>query len=239
MLRVRRVNTRTSSFRYSAEPLTSVIGVADSTAASPASDIRVIDMTLPWSTDSAARARTGVGATEARAIRTFWTVFVTGSICRKLDTPATAMSISLRGMNRRYADFKDSILLAVANFPDVQAQKIGDGSFGTSGVRLVDALFKSPTGSFSVSTFAAGPDYVSDSGVAQSIRSYIRSLAVEIAKGTFSRALLAFDRDANDEPEFATILADLETIAKGGITAKFVVVSGDSEHVIEAIAKAV
>src|SRR5690606_34000937 len=102
--RARRVRTDTRCRLYSALPRTSEMGRAASTASWAAcrrcSSVRA----LPVRYSSAARARTGVGATAPKAIRTFAQVPVLGSRVTAALAPATAMSISLRGVKRRYAD---------------------------------------------------------------------------------------------------------------------------------------
>ena len=60
----------------------------------------VIETGLPARLSPAALENTGVGATEARATRPDTKFWPEASNTTELPTPATAMSISLRGMNR-------------------------------------------------------------------------------------------------------------------------------------------
>lgn len=138
---------------------------------------------------------------------------------------------------KRYKDFKDAALLGVASLPNVQALKLGDGQFEGTGLQLVDALFKSDGGPFTISTFGADSDWTGNSRSATLLNTYIRSLAAEIAKGTFARCFLVFDRDEDDEPEFDSLLDNFRSIAKEDLASRFTTVTGRPEHVLETLAK--
>src|SRR5215813_6802594 len=95
---VRRVRTRTRWRRKSAEPRWSLTGFALWAARSAACAISCGVRALPSSAASALVARTGVGATAARAIRAFEQTPFESVTCDA--TPTTAMSSSRRGVWR-------------------------------------------------------------------------------------------------------------------------------------------
>jgi hypothetical protein len=79
----------------------SLIGFAAAVARSAAICTDSAFAGFPSSAAPASVTKTGVGATDARATRTAWNL--PSMTSTEAPTPATAMSISLRGMNRKYA----------------------------------------------------------------------------------------------------------------------------------------
>ena len=59
---------------------------------------------------------------------------------------------------------------------------------------------------------------------------------MEIARGTFDEAIVAFDRDCDDETELQSFLDDLRLLVKEDVAAKLTIVSGSADHVINRIA---
>src|SRR6185437_10839112 len=95
----RRVSTAHKWRRYSAVPRISVIGLAALRAASAAAAMPASFTGLPASPSPASRTNSCVGATEASAMRAERNVPF--SRTTSTPAPATAISISLRGMKRR------------------------------------------------------------------------------------------------------------------------------------------
>src|SRR5271157_5781381 len=102
--RVRRVRTPTRCRRNSAVPLMSLIGEATFLANSPARSKVLSVAGFPASHWLASAAKSGVGATAARPIRACSIVVPSALSLTHDPAPATAMSISFRGMNRSYAE---------------------------------------------------------------------------------------------------------------------------------------
>jgi hypothetical protein len=136
---------------------------------------------------------------------------------------------------KRYVDYKDAVLLTVANLPGIQARKIGDGRMSGGGADLVDGIFTYKTTTFSVSTFATDTDWLSDSKTSAAFKGYIRSLAAEIAKNVFTMSFVVLDRDTDDEAHVHTMLDDLRGIAKADLASRVIVASGRRDHVVEVI----
>src|SRR5262249_38704858 len=95
----RRVSTLQRCRRESAVPGMSVIGLALARAISAARAMLASLTGWPASASPASRTNSGVGATEAKAIRAERNVPLSSTT--STPAPATAISISLRGMKRR------------------------------------------------------------------------------------------------------------------------------------------
>src|SRR5215471_16702165 len=94
--------------RNSVVPRMSLIGDATLRANSPARTNVSSDAGLPASQSPASAANLGVGAIADTAIRAFRMVAPDLSSCTQEAAPATAMSISFRGMKRSYAEPLDA-----------------------------------------------------------------------------------------------------------------------------------
>jgi hypothetical protein len=134
---------------------------------------------------------------------------------------------------KNYAEFKDAILLGIANSKTVKLERIGDGSFFASSDALVDGVFITNGIRFGVSTFATNV-YVKPELIYE-FSSYISKLAYEISKGTFARVFMAFDCDPSKDDAFKKQLLDTKALVRQDIIDKLIIVSGSAQDIIKQI----
>ena len=122
---------------------------------------------------------------------------------------------------KKYGEFKDIVLLGVANYPGVLARKIGEGQYRTGGDDLVDGAFIVNNEKVAVCTFCTN-DIITDrfmGDTGDGFNVFLRSLVNELKSGHFTRVLLVFDgKLANTSPYAKSLNAlssriDAETFA--------------------------
>lgn len=97
--------------------------------------------------------------------------------------------------DKKYGEFKDIVLLGVANYPGVIARKIGEGQYRTEGDELVDGVFVINDEKVAVCTFCTNgiitDRFMGEKG--DSFNVFLRSLVNELKHGHFTRVFLVFD----------------------------------------------
>jgi len=134
----------------------------------------------------------------------------------------------------RFAGFHDSVLFGVGNPEGVTTIKIGYGDVRAGGLGVVDGAYDLGGRTIGVCVQSASKSWLDDP--TSFIRRLLQGVAMEIARGTLDEAVVAFDRDCNDEPEFQSFLDDLKLLAKEEVAAKLTIVSGSAEHALNRIA---
>lgn len=110
--------------------------------------------------------------------------------------------------DKKYNEFKDIVLLGVANYPGVIARKIGEGQYRTEGDELVDGAFVLNNEKVAVCTFCTN-DIIIDrftGGMGESFNVFLRSLVNELKCGHFTRVFLVFDGKLTNASPYAESL---------------------------------
>lgn len=113
--------------------------------------------------------------------------------------------------DKKYGEFKDIVLLGVANYPGVIARKIGEGHYRTDGDELVDGVFVIQNEKVAVCTFCTSDAivdrFMGESG--DSFNGFLRSLFNELKSGHFTRVFMVFDGQLTNTSLYATALNGL------------------------------
>ena len=133
---------------------------------------------------------------------------------------------------RKYLQFKDDFLLRLANMDGVTVEKLGDGHVGGKGDDLADAVFRVDSHRLGVFTFSAS-DALSRS-FARSFDEFLNNLAAEMSRGTFDRALVAFDSKVSPESMYGSALRELNAIARPDIAESIEVIDDNTQTSLEA-----
>lgn len=138
--------------------------------------------------------------------------------------------------NKKEEEFKNEVMLKIANTERVIAEKIGEGDFDESGKELVDGLFSLDAKKFSVSTFYINDhDGVFDVFGQDTYKDYFLSLLREISSGTFFKSFLIFNKKVEEDPSFVELYKKTRSLLKDEIKDKLVIVSGQPEEIIKKI----
>lgn len=124
--------------------------------------------------------------------------------------------------DKKYGEFKDIVLLGVANYPGVIARKIGEGQYRTEGDELVDGAFVIQNEKVAVCTFCTDSAiidrFMGETG--DSFNVFLRSLFNELRSGHFSRVFMVFDSRLTNTSPYAKALnamggrIDAETMSR-------------------------
>jgi hypothetical protein len=110
--------------------------------------------------------------------------------------------------DKKYGEFKDIVLLGVANYPGVIARKIGEGQYRTEGDELVDGAFVIQNETVAVCTFCTDPAiidrFMGEAG--DSFNGFLRALSNELKSGHFSRVFMVFDSQLTNASPYASAL---------------------------------
>jgi hypothetical protein len=110
--------------------------------------------------------------------------------------------------DKKYGEFKDIVLLGVANYPGVISRKIGEGHYRTEGDELVDGVFVIQNEKVAVCTFcinnAIVDRFIGETG--DSFNGFLSSLLNELKCGHFTRVFLVFDGHLTDTSLYAVAL---------------------------------
>ncbi|NOU36484.1 MAG: hypothetical protein HOO88_06910 [Kiritimatiellaceae bacterium] len=113
--------------------------------------------------------------------------------------------------DKKYGEFKDIVLLGVANYPGVISRKIGEGHYRTEGDELVDGVFVIQNEKVAVCTFCIN-DTIVDRFIGEtgdSFNGFLRSLFNELKRGHFTRVFLVFDGQLTNTSLYAGALNGL------------------------------
>lgn len=124
--------------------------------------------------------------------------------------------------DKKYGEFKDIILLGIANYPGVIARKIGEGQYRTEGDELVDGAFVIQNEKVAVCTFCTSPAimdrFMGETG--DSFNGFLQSLFTELKRSHFTRVFMVFDGQLTNTSPYAKALnalsgrIDAETFAR-------------------------
>ena len=134
----------------------------------------------------------------------------------------------------RFAGFHDSVLFGVGNLDRVTTIKAGYGDIRVGGLGVVDGAYDLGGRTIGICVQSASKSWLDDP--TSFIMRLLQGVAMEIARGTLDEAVVAFDRDCNDEPEFQSFLDDLKLLVKEEVAAKLSIVSGSADDVLHRIA---
>ncbi len=113
--------------------------------------------------------------------------------------------------DKKYSEFKDIVLLGVANYPGVISRKIGEGQYRTEGDELVDGVFIIQNEKVAVCTFCTGSAitdrFMGETG--DSFNGFLRSLFNELKRGHFTRVFMVFDGQLSNTSPYAKALNGL------------------------------
>jgi hypothetical protein len=113
--------------------------------------------------------------------------------------------------DKKYGEFKDIVLLGVANYPGVIARKIGEGHYRTDGDELVDGVFVIQNEKVAVCTFCTNSiivdRFMGETG--DSFNGFLRSLSNELKNGHFTRVFMVFDDQLSNASLYAKALNGL------------------------------
>ena len=113
--------------------------------------------------------------------------------------------------DKKYGEFKDIVLLGVANYPGVISRKIGEGHYRTEGDDLVDGVFVIQNEKVAVCTFCTSNEivdrFMGETG--DSFNGFLRSLFNELKSGCFTRVFMVFDGQLTNTSSYAKALNGL------------------------------
>lgn len=132
-------------------------------------------------------------------------------------------------LRARYLEFKQAVLLQMANTAGVRSEKFGDGAYGASGGGLVDGVFSVDGLRVGISTFLIHPSFAED--WLQGFTDYVRRLAQEVAEGRFAHVFLAFDGDVSSEDGFGAQFRSCVGLMRDELAEKLHLVSGTPEQI--------
>ncbi|QHI70426.1 hypothetical protein [Tichowtungia aerotolerans] len=136
--------------------------------------------------------------------------------------------------DKKYGDFKDIVLLGIANYPGVIARKIGEGHYRTEGDELADGAFTIKHDSVAVCTFATGDvmesRFLGKTG--DSFSDFLKSLFNELKKKHFTRVFFVFDGVLTNVSPYSKALNAFRSCIDAGTFAQFELFEGSPETVI-------
>jgi len=113
--------------------------------------------------------------------------------------------------DKKYGEFKDIVLLGVANYPGVISRKIGEGQYRTEGDDLADGVFVIQNEKVAVCTFCTGAviadRFIGETG--DSFNGFLKSLFNEIKRAHFTRVFMVFDGQLTNASPYAKALNGL------------------------------
>jgi hypothetical protein len=136
--------------------------------------------------------------------------------------------------DKKYSEFKDIVLLGVANYPGVISRKIGEGHYRTEGDELVDGVFVIQNEKVAVCTFCIN-DAIVDRFIGEtgdSFNSFLRSLFNAIKRGHFTRVFLVFDGPLTNTSLYAIALNGLSGRIDAEIFSRYELFEGTPDIVI-------
>lgn len=136
--------------------------------------------------------------------------------------------------DKKYGEFKDIVLLGVANYPGVLARKIGEGQYRTSGDNLVDGAFIVNNEKVAVCTFCTN-DIITDRFMGETgdgFNVFLRSLVNELKSGHFTRVFLVFDSKLTGASPYAGSLNALSSRIDAETFACFELFEGSPDIII-------
>jgi hypothetical protein len=136
--------------------------------------------------------------------------------------------------DKKYGEFKDIVLLGVANYPGVISRKIGEGQYRTEGDDLADGVFVIQNQKVAVCTFCTGSvitdRFMGETG--DSFNGFLSSLFTEIKRGHFTRVFMVFDGQLTNTSPYAKALNGLSGRIDTDTFSRFELFEGTPDVVI-------
>lgn len=136
--------------------------------------------------------------------------------------------------DRKYGEFKDIVLLGVANYPGVIARKVGEGQYRTEGDELADGVFVIQNEKVAVCTFctssAITERFLGETG--DSFNGFLKSLFNELKRGHFTRIFMVFDGQLAGTSLYAKALNGLSGRIDAETFSRFELFEGTPDVVI-------
>lgn len=136
--------------------------------------------------------------------------------------------------DKKYGEFKDIVLLGIANYPGVIARKIGEGQYRTEGDELVDGAFVIQNEKVAVCTFCTSPAimdrFMGETG--DSFNGFLKSLFTELKRSHFTRVFMVFDGQLTNTSAYAQALNALSGRIDAETFARFELFEGTPDVVI-------
>jgi hypothetical protein len=136
--------------------------------------------------------------------------------------------------DKKYGEFKDIVLLGVANYPGVVSRKIGEGQYRTEGDELVDGAFVLKNERLAVCTFCTGnvilDRFLGENG--ESFNGFLKSLSIELKKGHFTRVFLVFDGSLTNGSPYSKSINELGRHSDAETFARFELFEGSPDIII-------
>jgi hypothetical protein len=136
--------------------------------------------------------------------------------------------------DKKYGEFKDIVLLGVANYPGVISRKIGEGQYRTEGDELVDGVFIIQNEKVAVCTFCTG-EVITDRFMGEtgdSFNGFLKSLFNELKRGHFTRVFMVFDGQLTNTSPYAKALNGLSGRIDTDTFSRFELFEGTPDVVI-------
>jgi hypothetical protein len=136
--------------------------------------------------------------------------------------------------DKKYGEFKDIVLLGVANYPGVIARKIGEGQYRTEGDDLVDGAFVVQNEKVAVCTFCTS-EVITDRFMGEtgdSFNGFLKSLFNELKSGHFTRIFMVFDGQLTNTSPYAKALNGLSGRIDTDTFSRFELFEGTPDVVI-------
>ncbi|MCC7299640.1 MAG: hypothetical protein IT583_01005 [Verrucomicrobia bacterium] len=136
--------------------------------------------------------------------------------------------------DKRYGEFKDIVLLGVANYPGVIVRKMGEGQYRTEGDDLADGVFVIQNEKVAVCTFCVN-DAIIDRFAGETgdgFNGFLKSLVNELRRKHFTRILLVFDAQLTSTCLYAKALNGLSGRIDTEIFSRFELFEGSPAVVI-------
>jgi hypothetical protein len=158
---------------------------------------------------------------------------LTGEITPEEKKIREAKRIEEEQTQEKYKEYKDSVLLTIANSNNSKTLKIGDGGFSESGEKLVDGLFEINNQKVGICTFFSAPFYEDIFGT--DIDKFLNNIAEEISSGTFNKVYLAFNEESVITDRFNKEIDKIKSLYKVDISSQIELLTGNPEKVSEGV----
>jgi len=155
------------------------------------------------------------------------------SLLERLSLPRPVLSAeeraALEGEHERsqvaYRKFQSDTLIALAKLDSVNAEKIGDGKFGSSGDDLVDGIINVNGERIAVSSLSA-QEHVASNHI-KAFPAFLRLAAAEVNGGTFNHLLIVIDGPLDAASPYKGVFDSTMKILRPEIVSRIHVFEGE------------
>jgi hypothetical protein len=136
---------------------------------------------------------------------------------------------------KEYQNYRNSILLGIANIGTFKSLKIGDGRIQGRGTNLFDGIFSKNDKKIGICTFS-NENYHSDIE-GDSLRQFFSNILIEILNKNVAKVYLSFKMPIDNNPKFKKEWDEFKAITKSEIVENIVILSGEPEEIISVITR--